>query len=136
MGSLLKSKCHHLASFGEAVGRVCSQAHLGCWQNPIPWRCETGVPISLLVVSCGLLLAPQASTLSLHVSPAPRSQQHTTNLSHTWNLSGFPFCCISLLPLCFEGLVSFDWAHMGNPGYSPYLEVCNLSYSGKIPFAV
>lgn len=56
----------------EAVGRVCSQAHSGCWQNPVPWSSETEVPVPTLVVSQGLPLA------QLHVSPALQRQQHTT----------------------------------------------------------
>lgn len=84
--SLLNSMCRQLASSEAAVGRICSQTYSCCWQNPIPWSCETRVPISLLVVSCEPPLAPEVSPLARELcisEPATRDKSFS-HLESLW----------------------------------------------------
>lgn len=81
------------------------QINSGCWQNPVPWKNITKVPIIFLAVSLGVhFLLLDASFWSLQVS------------LFTWNLSYFHFDCISSAPSRrkFSVLVS-SLGHLDNP---------------------
>lgn len=47
------------------------QAHSGCGQYSVPCNCRTGVPVTLLVVSLGLLSISRKQPYSLALAPLP-----------------------------------------------------------------
>ena len=56
------------SSGGLTEGRICFQAHSGCWQNSYPRSCRTEVSIFMLAVGQGLLSTSSSGLCHVAVS--------------------------------------------------------------------
>lgn len=53
-------------------GRICSQVHAGCWQNPVLCGSRNELCVSFLLVSRGYVQLLEIALHSLHGAPRPR----------------------------------------------------------------
>jgi hypothetical protein len=87
-----------------------------CRQNPVPWGHTTEVPMFLQVPAEGCIGSERPLwflNLGSSLSPAKHSQS---------------FSCL----LQLEKVFCFHWAHLANPGSSPYLEVTLISSANSL----
>lgn len=112
-----------LTSSLEAEGKLGSQAHPGCWYNPVLCSCSgSEVPVSLRLSSRDHSCCQRPLTFLLTWAPASANQP--------WFIE--PFSCFeppwpSLLPTAKESS-PLSRAHiyrvyLNNPGPSPYLKI-------------
>jgi len=86
---LTRIKSRHQLGFSlEALGKICFQAHSGCWLNPVPCGCRSEAPVFLLSAG-GHSLFPEVT----HIPPQEALSifKCSSGVSRPLNLSDVPF---------------------------------------------